>query len=292
MNSIDTVKAMLVYAQVVQHGSFAEAARRMGLTRAVVSYHVKRLETQLDVQLLNRNTRNLSMTPAGERLYERSQRIAHEAQTATDEMTSLSAQPIGRIRMTCSVNWGQKRIVPLMVAFREQYPAIEVELILTDEVVNLVEAGVDIAIRGAPLKDSDLISQKLAIESSALVAAPRLWEGKSQPETPSELSALDWVVYTPAASTFTLQLDGTPYRISMKGPVHTNNALARLSFVLAGQGVAKFPLSTVEPYIKTGELVQLLPTSEMADIDIFAVYPRKSHLTRLLVDHLKQSLDA
>lgn len=109
MDSLDNIKSMLVFAQVAQHGSFAEAARRLGLTRAVVSYHVKRLESHLDTQLLLRNTRNLSLTPAGERFYERCSLIASEAQAATDEIASLSSNPVGKVRMTCSVGWGQKR---------------------------------------------------------------------------------------------------------------------------------------------------------------------------------------
>lgn len=294
MENLDSIKAMLVFARVVQCGSFAEAARRLNLTRAVVSYHVKRLERQLDTQLLLRNTRNISLTPAGELFYRRCQLIADEAQAATDELASLTSNPMGKIRLTCSVNWGQKRIVPAVIAFRELYPKIEVELILTDEVVNLVEEGVDLAIRGAPLKDSELLSRKLVTEPCVLVASPGFIEQHSAPNTPEELSHLDWIIYTPSAPTLKLSQGDNNYRIRLHGPVKTNNSAARLSFVLAGQGIAKLPLWATQTYLDSGELIRLMPDYIIADTNIYGVYPRRvqsSNPIRLLVDFLRDNLN-
>ena len=294
MDSLDNIKSMLVFAQVAQHGSFAEAARRLGLTRAVVSYHVKRLESHLDTQLLLRNTRNLSLTPAGELFYQRCSLIANEAQAATDEIASLSSNPVGKVRMTCSVGWGQKRIVPAVIAFREKHPGVEVELILTDEVVNLVEEGVDLAIRGAPLKDSDLISRRLVTESTLITCAPSFIEKHGQPETPEELNHLDWVIYTPTTPTLTLSKDGETHRVRQRGPVKTNNATARLSFVLAGQGIAKLSQWIVADHLENGDLVQILPDYETQDINIYAVYPRRlagANQIRMLVDFIRDYLN-
>jgi len=297
MESLDNIKAMLVFAQVAQYGSFAEAARRLGLTRAVVSYHVKRLEAQLNTQLLHRNTRSLSLTPAGEVFYKRCQLISDEAQAATDELASLSSNPVGRVRLTCSVNWGQKRIVPAIIAFRQAYPRIEVELMLTDEVVNLVEEGIDLAIRGAPLKDSDLISRKLISESTVLVASPAFVQshGTDSISSLEQLAQLDWVIYTPASATLVLSKDGGHHRIRLKGPVKTNNSAARLAFVVAGQGAAKLSYWMVAQHIKQNELVQLLPDYQCQDIDIYAVYPRRlngANQISLLVDFIKDFLNS
>lgn len=295
MESLDNIKAMLVFAQVAQYGSFAEAARRLGLTRAVVSYHVKRLESQLNTQLLHRNTRSLSLTPAGEIFYKRCQLISDEAQAATDEIASLSSNPVGRVRLTCSVNWGQKRIVPAIIAFRQAYPRVEVELMLTDEVVNLVEEGIDLAIRGAPLKDSELISRKLISEATVLVAAPSFIKSHGTVDNIEQLAQLDWVIYTPASATLVLSKDGGHHRIRLKGPVKTNNSAARLAFVVAGQGAAKLSYWMVAEHIKQNELTQLLPDYHCQDIDIYGVYPKRlngANQISLLVDFIKDFLNS
>ncbi|WP_199611074.1 LysR family transcriptional regulator [Flocculibacter collagenilyticus] len=302
METLDSIKAMLVFEKVVHYGSFAEAARRMGLTRAVVSYHVKRLETQLDVQLLHRNTRNISLTPAGALFYERCRLIASEAVAAKDELLSLSSNPVGTIRLTCSVNWGLKRIVPAVIAFRKQYPKIEVNLMLTDEVVNLVEEGIDLAFRGAPLQDSNLISRKIVSEPTVVVAANSMFDqsgtATTLPKTIEELAQLDWVIYTPSAATLVLEKDGLEQRIKINGPVKTNNSAARLAFTLAGQGVSKLPLWTVKSYLDNGEMIELLPDYNTKDIDIYGVYPRRlgsANPVTLLIDFIKDrltSLDA
>lgn len=293
METLDTIKAMLVFSQVVQHGGFSGAARRLGLTRAVVSYHVKRLEKQLDTQLLLRNTRNISLTPAGELFYRRCQTIASEAEAATEELASMATHLIGRIRMTCSVNWGQKRIVPAVIAFRELYPRVEIDLLLSDEVINLVEEGIDLAIRGAPLKDSDLLSRKLISEPNVIVASPKFLQQKGAPETPNELADLDWIIYTPSTPTLVISYQGIGQRIRLRGPVKVNNSATRLSFALAGQGVAKLPLWAVSAHLDSGELIQLLPDYRVANTEIYSVYPKRfesSNIVRTLVDFIRDYL--
>jgi DNA-binding transcriptional LysR family regulator len=112
--SFNQLKSMVVFAQVVRHGSLANAARHIGISRAVVSYHVKRLEKQLAVKLLNRSTRSMSLTDAGKQYYESCKLIAEEAETANQRIENLRDEPVGTLRMTCSVNLGLRTIVPLM----------------------------------------------------------------------------------------------------------------------------------------------------------------------------------
>lgn len=288
--SFDQLKSMVVFAQVVRHGSFASAARHLNVSRAVVSYHVKRLEQQLAVKLLNRSTRSLSLTDAGEQYYQSCRLILDETEIANQRIENLRDKPQGRLKMTCSVNLGLQAVVPAMIRFRTLYPGIELELLLTDDVVDIVQEGVDLAIRGAPLVDSGLQAAPLAVMKTLLCAAPSYLQKHGRPQTPEELASHQWVYYQNAPKNMQLSRGQKQYSIVMKGAVTTNNSAARTAFVESGEGLGRIPAWDALPKIEQGILEQLLPDYQLNDINLYAVFASGATHTvkvRLVIDYLK-----
>mgnify|MGYP000642755596 FL=1 len=151
--SFEQLKSMVVFAQIVEQGSLTAAAKQLGLTRAVASYHLKKLETQLEVTLLNRSTRTMALTEAGMAYYERCRVITEQANAANQQIENIKSEPQGLLKISCPVNVGMQLIVPAINTFKRQYPKIDIDLQLTDDVVDIIKHGFDFAIRGVALRD-------------------------------------------------------------------------------------------------------------------------------------------
>lgn len=281
---------MVVFAQVIEQGNLSAAAKHVGLSRAVVSYHIKKLETQLGIKLLNRSTRSIALTEAGSQYYERCRVIVEQALAANQQIENLKNNPTGLIKIACPVSVGLHTIVPALNSFRQLYPNIQLEINLSDEVVNIIKEGFDIAIRGAALADSTLQATKLSTLSTCLCASPEYLLKYGRPNTPAQLASHDWVVYKLAASVLELKKGNRSYSVKFKGNVSTNNAAARTAFVEGGHGLGRIPTYDAAPKIKAGSLVQLLDDYQLNDIDVYAVFPpgaAESKKLRLLIDYLK-----
>lgn len=288
--SFEQLKSMVVFAQVVERGSFSAAAKHMGLSRAVVSYHINKLESQLEIQLLNRSTRTMAMTEAGKSYYDRCRVIAEQAAHARQQIEDLKNEPQGKLKLSCPVNVGLELIVPALNSFKKHYPRIELDLDLTDKVVNILQDGFDLAIRGAPLPDSELQATLLTTLSTCLCAAPDYLQQHGTPGHPSELEHHQWVIYKQQASHLTLTKGNRHYDIPVKGSIQTNNAAARTAFVMGGHGLARVPLYDAKDKIASGALVPILNDFRTDDIQVFGVFPpgtARSKKLRLLLDYLK-----
>ena len=291
-NSLEQLKSMVVFAQVIDQGSFSAAAKHIGLSRAVVSYHIKKLENKLDVKLLNRSTRSISTTEAGQAYYQRCKTILEQANQANQQIESMKNDPIGRIKITCPVNAGLQIIVPALNEFKTLYPKIELDVMLTDEVVNIMKEGVDLAIRGAPLIDSGLQALKLAALPTCLCGSPTYFLKQGYPTQPSDLTAHRWILYKQSKALI-LEKGSRSFSIEPTGSISTNNAAARTSFVEAGHGIARIPTYDAWPKVQAGKLETVLDDYTLNDIDIYAVYPPGTANTkklRLLIDFLKDFL--
>ena len=288
--SFEQLKSMVVFAQVIEQGNLSAAAKHVGLSRAVVSYHIKKLETQLGIKLLNRSTRSIALTEAGSQYYERCRVIVEQALAANQQIENLKNNPTGLIKIACPVSVGLHTIVPALNSFRQVYPNIQLEINLSDEVVNIIKDGFDIAIRGAALADSTLQATKLSTLSTCLCASPEYLLKYGRPNTPAQLASHDWVVYKLAASVLELKKGNRSYSVKFKGNISTNNAAARTAFVEGGHGLGRIPTYDAAPKIKAGSLVQLLDDYQLNDIDVYAVFPpgaAESKKLRLLIDYLK-----
>ncbi len=288
----DEIRGMLVFARVVESGSFAEAARRLGVSRAAVSHQVKQLEARLGTRLLHRSTRSLSLTDVGASYYQSCKLIAEEATSANQRVQSQRDEPVGRISVTCSTNFGLARVVPVLSTFRKLYPKVELDVELTDAIVNLVEGGFDLALRAGPLPDSGMMARKICSTQRHICAAPDYLEAKGTPHTLEELSTHAWVTYSRNPGHIGLFRDSREYRLKIAGPVRTNNAAARLKFVLEGHGLGLLPAHEVMSQPE-GRLTILLPDYQLTPLDLYAVYPPGAASTmkvRKLIDYLAAQL--
>lgn len=284
---LDELRAMAVFATVVRCGSFAAGARALGLTRAVVSHHVRALETKLGVPLAQRSTRSFSLTPAGEAFRVHCERLLDEAHDGIRGMELLRAEPRGEVRITCSHHFGNKRILPALLEFRRRYPAIRLHVAMNDANVDLVQQGIELAVRAGPLPDSSLVARRLVREPTMLCAAPAYLRRHRMPASPAELEQHRWVVYPPGQRSVTVRADGREIQVAVRGDVATDSAAARLAFVLAGEGIARLPAYDAATLIASGELVRVLPEVETAPLEIFLVHSQRiGPSARLLRDFL------
>ena len=289
--SFEQLKSMVVYAQIVEQGTLSAAARHLNLSRAVVSYHLKKLETHLGLKLLNRTTRSFTLTEAGQQYYQHCQEIAQQAEAANQQIENLKHEPEGLLKITCPVNVGLQIIVPALNMFKSQFPKIELDIILTDDIVNIMQEGIDLAIRGAPLVDSGLQALKLISMKTCLCASPDYLNKYGRPVSPTELNEHNWVLYKLSSSTLTLSKGTRAYSVKPKGSISTNNAAARTAFVEGGHGIARIPLYDAAPKIASHKLEQLLSDYELSNIELYGVFPpgsagSKKH--RVLLSFLKE----
>jgi len=288
--SFEQLKSMVVFAQVIEQGSLSAAAKHVGLSRAVVSYHIKKLETQLGIKLLNRSTRSIALTEAGSQYYERCKVIVEQALAANQQIENLKNDPTGVIKISCPVSVGLNIIVPALNEFRQFYPNIQLDVNLSDEVVNIIKEGFDVAIRGAVLPDSGLQALKLSTLHTCLCASPHYLLKHGRPTTPAQLSSHQWVLYKLSSSNLDIQKGNRSYKVKLSGNVSTNNAAARTAFVEGGHGLGRIPTYDALPKIRSGTLTQILTDYQLNDIELYAVFPpgsADSKKLRLLLDYLK-----
>ncbi|MBM7072272.1 LysR family transcriptional regulator [Shewanella sp. 202IG2-18] len=288
--SFEQLKSMVVFSHVIEQGTLSGAAKHIGLSRAVVSYHIKKLESQLGIKLLNRSTRTLSLTEAGNDYYQYCRTIAEQASAANQQIENLKHEPVGLIKITCPVNIGLQTIVPALNDFRSLYPKIELDVMLTDEVVNIMKEGIDLAIRGAPLADSGLQATQLSTLKTCLCGSPSYFKKFGFPKHPTDLNQHQWVIYKLTSSALELTKGSRSFSIEMNGTIQTNNASARTAFVEGGHGLARIPAYDAKPKIESGTLVSVLDDYTMKDIKVFGVFPpgnADSKKIRLLIDYLK-----
>lgn len=289
---LDELRAMAVFATVVRSGSFAAGARALGLTRAVVSHHVRTLEAKLGVPLAQRSTRSFSLTPAGEAFRVHCERLLDEAHDGIRGMELLRAEPRGEVRITCSHHFGNKRILPALLEFRRRYPAIRLHVSMNDANVDLMQKGIELAVRAGPLADSSLVARRLVREPTMLCASPAYLRRYRVPSTLSELEQHRWVVYPPSQRTLNVQVNGETVPVEVRGDVVTDSAASRLAFVLAGEGIARLPAYDAAAPLASGELVQLLPEVQTAPLEIYLVHAQRiGPSARLLRDFLLSEAD-
>lgn len=284
---------MVVFAQVVEQGTLSSAAKHLGLSRAVVSYHLKKLEEQIGIKLLNRSTRTASLTHAGQDYYQHCRMIAAHASSANQQIENLKKEPVGLLKITCPVSAGLQAIVPALNEFKLLYPKIELDIMLTDEVVNIMKEGIDLAIRAAPLLDSSLQAVKLISLSTCICGSPSYFNQHNKPESPDELTEHQWVMYKLSSKPFKMTKGKRDFTVEMSGSISTNNASARTALVMGGHGLGRIPLYDAKPKLQSGELVSILDDYKMKDIDVYGVFPpgnASSKKLRLLIDHLKSYL--
>lgn len=288
---LDELRAMAIFATVVRCGSFAAAARELKVTRAVVSHHIRALEESLGVPLAQRSTRSFSLTPAGEAFRVHCERLLDEAHHGIRGMELLRAEPRGEVRLTCSHHFGSKRILPALLAFRRRYPAVRLHVAMTDTNVDLMQKGIELAVRAGPLQDSSLLARKLVHEATMLCASPAYLHRHRSPSAVADLERHRWVIYPPSLRTVIVRSGEETFEVRVQGDVVTDSAAARLAFVLAGEGIARLPAYDAAAPLAAGDLVRLLPEVDTAPLEIFLVHAKQiGPSARLLRDYLLETM--
>jgi DNA-binding transcriptional LysR family regulator len=243
------------------------------------------------VKLLNRSTRSIALTEAGSAYYQSCRIIAEQASSANQKMENFKNEPEGLLKITCPVNVGLQMVVPALNEFRRLYPKIELDVMLTDEVVNIIQEGIDLAIRGAPLADSGLQASKLSTLQTCLCGSPSYFNKHGRPTSPAELEQHNWVIYKLTSGAIELRKGNRSYSIAVKGSISTNNAAARTAFIEGGHGLGRIPIYDVWPKIQAGSLELIMDDYQLKNIDIYGVFPpgsTGSKKLRLLIDYLKE----
>jgi LysR family transcriptional regulator, transcriptional activator for dmlA len=302
MNAPPDLPALSLFCTIARHGSLSAAAREWDLSLAAVSKRLRQLEDQLGVRLINRTTRTLSLTEEGELAFTRATQLLADWADLTDQVSAARAAPRGLVRVNATFGLGRRHIAPLIGEFADTYPAIQVQLSLTDRPINLAERGYDIDIRvGAPA-DSSLVARHLAHNRRMLVATPAYWAAHGMPQAPDDLTKHNCIVLRDNEAAFSIwrffakQGAGAAERkVRVNGSLASNDGEVVMQWVLQGRGVALRSEWDVAAHIAEGRLVQGLPKYQGEPADIYAVYLERQKMSarvRVFVDFLAERLGA
>lgn len=289
--SLDLLAAMRVFTTVVEAGSFAAAADRLHMSRAMVTRHVAQLETHLGVRLLHRTTRRLSLTEAGAEYNRRSLQVLGMAQEAADVAARHARTPSGALRIASSVGLGELHLQRAITAFLRQYPAIQVDLSMSEQRVDLVEEGIDLAVRVASELEPGLVARRLARVRTILCAAPAYLQAHGTPRTPQELAGHNCMSYAHKGwrSEWQFQRGGASEVVPITGNLRSSGGAALVNAAADGLGIVLEPEFLVCDALREGRLVPLLRQWQPPELALFAVYPDRHYLplkVRCFIDHL------
>ena len=279
------------FVQVVRQGSFANAARHLGVSSSHVSRLVTRLETQLDTQLLYRTTRQLGLTDAGEVYFNHCAHLFDGFQEALNAIGDYQQRPSGVLRLTCAATFGERYIAPLVNDFVRQHPQLTVDQEFTNRWVDIVNEGFDVGVRAGSMPSSSLIGRRLCDRREYVVGAPAYFEQRPQPQTLDELTHHNCLVGSTDHWSFDVAQQHRAFRVH--GNWRGNSGEALLDAVLKGLGLAQLPDYYVRPYLESGELVSVLDDRMCTHTAVWVVYPRHRHISpkvRQFVDFLVENI--
>ena len=279
------------FVQVFDAGGFSAAARQFGRSKALLSKYVTDLEDYLGVRLMNRTTRKLSLTEAGEAYYREASQLLQQLDDLDASISDQTSAPRGLLRVSAPRNFGERTLAPAIFEFLLKFPEVSVDLRLEDRYVDLVDEGIDVALRISTMTDSSLIARKIADMRIVIAGAPSLLEKYGVPESPEALRAMPCVIDTnPQGQANWRFVDaGKTVSVHVSGPVRVNSPLAALEAATRGLGFAAMPSYLADPAIASGDLVGVLAEYVPDGQTLQAVYPHRRHLAgkvRALIDHL------
>lgn len=303
---MDKLQAMKTFVRVVEAGSFSAVAHESDTTQSAVSKQVAALERELGARLLTRTTRSLALTEEGERYFEQARRLVAEIAEAEGALRRGEQQLTGWLRIAASVGFGRLKLMPLVQSFLAEHPAVKIDLRLSDSFIDLVEQGIDVAVRLGDLPDSSLIARRVGTAYRMLMAhrdyVRSLPKGKKAPRVPDDLVDHNCIVYTELAMrnawTFTAgpgaaEPVGTTRIVRVEGNLQTNSSEVMRASVLAGMGIGYSPNWLFDDELASGEVQRILPDWEAIPIPIQLVSPqerRHSAKVRAFVDHVGKAM--
>jgi DNA-binding transcriptional LysR family regulator len=272
---MDRITGVQLFARIVETGSFSKASVDLGVTQPTATKHVAAVEARLGARLLNRNTRGVSATEIGALYYEKCKTIQRELEEADNLAALLQSRVGGQLRISTSVAFGRRVLTPLVLAFMREHPEITIDLSFDDRYVNLVEQGVDVAIRMGRLADSSLGARYLAQNPWVLVASPAYLKAHYAPQAPAEVAQHPCLIYS------TVQGDerwhftgaGREESVPVRGPLRTNNLSVLLEAARDGMGLAILPWYVAHGSVQRREVMPLLTEFALPVQEMHAVFP-------------------
>lgn len=291
---IDGLRQLAVFAKTVECGSFRQAAIELQLSPSVVSYHVSRLELSLDTALLYRTTRNLSLTNEGEKVFASAQRMLAEAQNSFNVLTSDPQEAKGKLTITIPALMVHHPLFKKISCFAQENKLVTLNIKVTDQRINLIEHGIDLAIRIGKLEDNQasLKQKKITQINRILVAGKMLLQARKSPRSPEDLESWPWIGLTmlPYHRSMT-NPEGKQIKVTFQPSIFVDNVDAMTELAKQGVGLATAPNYLIEDALLSGEVIRLLPEWKIEPIGVFAVWPVHAHknsLSYLLIDFLQR----
>lgn len=289
MNSLQQIAA---FAETAKHGSFAAAARETGQAPSTLAKAVARLELRLGVKLFHRTTRQVGLTPDGERLFERCQRLLGEVEELQVEASGVRAAVTGTLRIDMPIVLGRRLVMPVLARLAREHPDLSLDVRLSDGYADLVKEGIDAAIRVGALADSTLVSRRLGTQAMVLVASPAYLAERGTPRRLEQLEAHDALLFrmpsTGKDRPWRLRRKGVDVELRPASRVRVNDGEGLVQAALLGQGVAQLPDYFVRDELARGSLVEVLPGLRPVPIPVSLVYPG----ARLVPQRVRVLLDA
>ncbi|MFM0117772.1 LysR family transcriptional regulator [Paraburkholderia sp. RL18-101-BIB-B] len=272
---MDRLTAMETFVCVIESGSFSAAARLLDVGQPAVSKSIAQLEERLAVRLLLRSTRGLTPTEAGQAFYERAKRAIEEADEAELAARGSAGALSGRLRVSAAVTFARLHIIPRLPSFLERHPDLNIDIILDDENIDLLEHGIDVALRMGVLGDSTMTARRLTRGRRCVVGSPAWFAKAGEPRTPADLVSHQAIVYEQAGggNAWSFKRGNTETSIAVAGRIRVNAAEGVRAAVLADMGVAITSEWMFAPEIASGAVKQVLADWELPSIDLWAVFP-------------------
>jgi DNA-binding transcriptional LysR family regulator len=293
----DKLDGVATFVQVVEAGSFALAAERMNLTRSAVGKAITRLETRLGVRLLHRSTRSQSLTTEGEAYYDRCVRALAELDIAEAALDHSRVEPTGRLRVSVPEAFGQLCVAPVLLELARQYPQLQIDLSFTDRYTDLIEEGIDLAVRIGELRDSSTLAARyLGAQHIVIGASPAYLARHGTPASLDELEGHTGIAYSRAGAIapWDARSPGAGLQpVGIRAQISMDDVQAIAAAAIEGHGLAWLPCWLLTRYVKSGALVPVLDSYRIRSQEIYAVWPKVRHLrakTRVAIDALKAQI--
>lgn len=291
---MDRLEAMRVFTRVAELGSFSALARQQGVARSVVTRQVAGLEARLGVKLIARSTRRLTLTSAGTDYLERCRDILARVEAAETELAAEGQVPRGQLRVSVPLSFGLRHLLPLLLDFGRTYPEVAVNLDFTDRRINLIEEGVDLAIRVTARLDPQDVARRIGSSSIVVVASPDYLSRRGEPRHPAELMDHDCLCYQLAqAGNWHFVVDGVVRSFPVRERLRANNGDALLEAAIRGFGISSPPTFIAAAALEAGLVRQVLKDYPLPELGIYALFPGNRyipHRVRVLVDYLAERI--
>lgn len=286
------LQQFIAFAETAKHGGFAAAAREQGTAPSTLAKAVARLEAALGVKLFHRTTRQVRLTPDGERLFQRCQRVLAEVEDLQAEASGTRAQPTGILRIDLPVFYGKRFVMPLLAGLQQRHPHLQLDVRLTDTQVDLVRDGIDLALRIGRLRDSTLVARRVDRQQLVLCASPAYLAARGTPRRIEDLAGHAAVVFRLPTSgrdrPWQLRQRGAEVELSPRPQVRVNDGEGLLAALKLGMGLCQLPDMLVLDEFTRGELVELLPSCRPEPMPIHIIYPSG----RLVPERVRVAIEA